>query len=139
LPPRLEQIVVHNKIDLAGMPPKIETRAAQQDVDAVTRHVFLSAKTGEGVGLLRQAILECAGAHGDMEGAFLARERHVAALRKAARHVAAAATHLDVRTPALELVAEELRGAQVALAQVTGEFTSDDLLGAIFARFCIGK
>ena len=80
-----------------------------------------------------------AGAHDDMEGAFLARERHLQALREAALHLAAAAQHLARATPPLELFAEELRAAQLALAAIVGEFSSDDLLGAIFSRFCIGK
>ena len=70
---------------------------------------------------------------------FLARERHLVALRDADAQLAAAAHHLDAAPPPLELFAEELRGAQVALAAITGEFTADDLLGAIFSRFCIGK
>ena len=74
-----------------------------------------------------------------MEGTFLARERHLAALREAEAKLAAAAEHLVSAPPPLELFAEELRGAQAALAAITGEFTADDLLGAIFSRFCIGK
>jgi tRNA modification GTPase len=101
--------------------------------------VWLSAKSGVGVEVLRQEILTLAGAHADMEGSFLARERHLAALREAAAHVEAAAGHLDRDAPPLELFAEELREAQQALAAITGEFTADDLLGAIFSRFCIGK
>ncbi len=88
LPAGLRRLVVHNKIDLAGLPPTVETRAV---VGAATakrrgsvRHVFLSAKTGAGIELLRQEILGIAGAHEDMEGAFLARERHLVALRDAA-------------------------------------------------------
>jgi tRNA modification GTPase len=88
---------------------------------------------------LRREILALAGAHADMEGSFLARERHLVALREAAAHVEAAADHLGRETPPLELFAEELREAQQALAAITGEFTADDLLGAIFSRFCIGK
>jgi tRNA modification GTPase len=74
-----------------------------------------------------------------MEGTFLARERHLTALRAAMAHLARATAHLAAATPALELLAEELRAAQGALAAITGEFTADDLLGVIFSRFCIGK
>jgi len=70
---------------------------------------------------------------------FLARERHLHALRDAAAHLAAAAQHLADARPPLELFAEELRAAQAALGAITGEVTADDLLGAIFSRFCIGK
>ena len=136
MPATLPRIVVHNKIDLAGVAPKVEL---QVDDGVPRRHVLLSAKTGAGLDLLRHEILAQAGAHEDMEGAFLARERHLAALRDAGTHLAAAAHHLNAAPAALELFAEELRGAQVALAAITGEFTADDLLGAIFSRFCIGK
>ena len=135
LPSALPHIVVHNKIDLIGLPPK--TMASGHA--AATRHVWLSAKTAEGVELLRHAMLELAGAHEEMEGTFLARERHLTALRAAAGHLAHASEHLATAAPALELVAEELREAQGALAAITGEFTADDLLGVIFSRFCIGK
>jgi tRNA modification GTPase len=140
LPTELRRIIIHNKIDLVGMSAKIESRAAAKGEDSEsTRHVFASAKTGSGIDLLRGEILDAAGAHEDMEGTFLARERHLLALREAAAHLAAAAQHLDDAKPPLELFAEELRSAQNALAAIVGEFSSDDLLGAIFARFCIGK
>ncbi len=135
LPSALPRIVVHNKIDLVALAPKA-TRAAQADS---TRHVWLSAKTGEGIELLRREILTLTGTHEDMEDTFLARERHLTALREAATHLARAAAHLEAAVPPLELLAEELRGAQTALSAITGEFTADDLLGEIFARFCIGK
>jgi len=135
LSPALPRIVVHNKIDLAGETARVDVSADE----GAQRHVFLSAKTGEGVDLLQREILAHAGAHEDMEGAFLARERHLAALRDAEAKLAAAAHHLNASPPPLELFAEELRGAQTALGAITGEFTADDLLGAIFSRFCIGK
>jgi len=135
LPSALQHIVVHNKIDLVGLQPK----AAVSGHAAATRHVWLSAKTGEGVALLRHEILALAGAHEEMEDTFLARERHLAALRAAAAHLACATEHLAIAAPPLELVAEELREAQGALAAITGEFSADDLLGVIFSRFCIGK
>jgi tRNA modification GTPase len=74
-----------------------------------------------------------------MEGVFLARERHLRALEAADGHLAAASAHLSAESPPLELFAEELRLAHQALATITGEFSADDLLGAIFGRFCIGK
>jgi len=73
------------------------------------------------------------------EDTWLARERHVAALRAAATHLGTAAAHAAGVPPPIELFAEELREAQAALSEITGEFTADDLLGVIFGRFCIGK
>src|SRR4029453_14995937 len=137
LPGPLPRIVVHNKIDLAGLRWRRETH--DEDDANARRHVFLSAKTGEGVDLLQREILVQAGAHEDMEGAFLARERHLVALRDAEARLAAASHHLNASPPPLELFAEELRGAQTALGTITGEFSADDMLGAIFSRFCIGK
>ncbi len=134
LPPSLPLMVVHNKIDIASPPMKhgVEQREGRP-------HVFLSAKTGDGVDALRRAILEAAGAHEDVGGTFIARERHLAALRAARSRLDAAAAHLVSAHPPLELFAEELREAQQSLASITGEFTADDLLGVIFSRFCIGK
>src|SRR5262249_26236192 len=121
-----------------GVSAKVETRTGTAAIGAET-HVLLSAKTGSGIELLRHEVLALAGAHEDMEGSFLARERHLQALRDASLHLAAAARHLADARPPLELFAEELRTAQAALAAIVGEFSSDDLLGAIFSRFCIGK
>ena len=78
-------------------------------------------------------------AGGTTEDTYLARARHVTALREAADHLARAASHVAAQPPPIELFAEELREAQNALSSITGEFTADDLLGAIFGRFCIGK
>ncbi|MGH8314712.1 MAG: tRNA uridine-5-carboxymethylaminomethyl(34) synthesis GTPase MnmE [Steroidobacterales bacterium] len=132
LPPALRRILVRNKIDLAGVEPKRSEADGEGEV-------WLSARTGAGVDLLRDAILAAVGVHEDMEGAFLARERHLQALHAATAHLQGAALHLDASPPPLELFAEELRAAQQALAAITGEFTADDLLGEIFGRFCIGK
>jgi tRNA modification GTPase len=74
-----------------------------------------------------------------MEGTFLARERHLLAMRAAGTHLDAAGRHLGTAPPPLELLAEELRGAQQSLSSITGEVSADDLLGMIFSRFCIGK
>jgi tRNA modification GTPase len=132
LPAALTRIVVRNKIDLTGDLPK-------SDADGVGHTVWLSAKTGAGIDSLKDAILDVAGAHQDMEGTFLARERHLHALAAANERLAAAAAHLASAVPPLELFAEELRGAQIELSAITGKFSADDLLGEIFSRFCIGK
>jgi len=128
LPAGIERIVVENKCDLAGAAPECFTADGQV-------HLRLSAKTGTGIELLHDELLRVAGWVGHGEDVLLARERHLAALRIAAEKSALAARRLD----RLELAAEELRLAQEALASITGEFTADDLLGAIFGRFCIGK
>lgn len=135
LPRALPRIVVRNKCDLAARAPGAEPRAG----GAERAHVWLSALSGAGVDLLEQAVLAIAGVEGAHEDAFIARERHVAALKDAAAHLRDAAAHLAGGRPPLELYAEELREAQNALSSITGEFTADDLLGVIFSRFCIGK
>jgi tRNA modification GTPase len=123
---------VLNKTDLAG------AAAALRD-DAEGREVNLSAKTGDGIALLRDALLKIAGWQAGAESVYLARERHLIALREARDHLAFAASHADQHSQVLDLFAEELRLAQDNLNAITGEFTSDDLLGVIFSRFCIGK
>ncbi len=128
LPPRLERIRVMNKIDLVG-------RDSAREASGAEERVWVSAKTGEGLTLLKQAIWDHAGWHPAGEGLFTARARHVAALQQARLHLAAAAS----LTGRLELYAEELRLAHEALGSITGEFTPDDLLGEIFSKFCIGK
>lgn len=131
LPGNLRRITVHNKIDLAGGTPERQTEG-----DAVA--ISLSAKVGTGIDLLRRELLAVAGWH-HAEDVFIARARHLAALTEAQQHIVAARTFVEGRLPALELFAEELRLAQQALGEITGEFTADDLLGVIFSRFCIGK
>jgi len=121
--PEVERIAVYNKIDL------------NPGFRAPPGAVAVSAKTGEGMDRLRQAILAAAGWSSTGESTFLARERHLRALEAARGHLEAAAG--QVGRP--ELFAEELRLAQEALGGITGAFTADDLLGEIFARFCIGK
>ena len=102
--------------------------------------IALSARTGEGLDALRARLLQVVGWQaGAGDGLFIARERHLQALARAASHLQAAGAHLEGPAPMLDLLAEELRLAQSALAEITGEFTADDLLGVIFARFCIGK
>ena len=102
--------------------------------------LMVSAKTGQGLEALRKKLLELVGWQaGNAEGLFMARERHVQALRAVQTHLAQASACLEAQTPALDLLAEELRLGQNALNGITGEFTSDDLLGVIFSSFCIGK
>ena len=101
--------------------------------------IAVSATTGAGLDALRHRLLELAGWQAAPEGLCIARARHVHALQRAAGHLALAAGHTDAGDTALELFAEELRLAHDALGEITGSFTSDDLLGVIFGRFCIGK
>ncbi len=101
--------------------------------------VRLSARTGEGLDALRRRLLEVAGWQSAAEGLYIARARHIAALQAVDGHLMEAAAQLHAAGPALDLLAEELRLAQNALNAITGEFTSDDLLGVIFSSFCIGK
>ncbi|HTY03791.1 MAG TPA: tRNA uridine-5-carboxymethylaminomethyl(34) synthesis GTPase MnmE [Rhodocyclaceae bacterium] len=128
VPAGVERLVVENKCDLAQQP------AARFEAQGQV-HVRLSAKTGAGIGLLHDELLRVAGWTGHGEDVILARERHLAALADATARVGVAIGE----TQRLEVVAEELRLAQEALAAITGEFGADDLLGAIFSRFCIGK
>ena len=122
------RIVVHNKCDLAGM-------ASCRRHEEGLSHLFLSALTGAGMDLLHNELLAVAGWYDQGEDAILARERHLLALHAASAHVGEALVQLK----RCELCAEELRLAQEALNAITGEFSSDDLLGEIFSRFCIGK
>jgi tRNA modification GTPase len=101
--------------------------------------VMLSARSGQGLEALRRRLLEVAGWQAAPEGVFIARERHLQALRRVDEHLQAATAHLAAQARLLDLLAEELRLAQNALNEITGEFTSDDLLGVIFSSFCIGK
>jgi len=103
------------------------------------RGIVLSAKTGVGLDALRRTLLETAGWQASSGGVFIARERHLQALRRVDGHLLMAAQHLAVQDQSLDLLAEELRLGQNALSEITGEFTSDDLLGVIFSKFCIGK
>ncbi len=131
LPANLQRITIYNKIDLAERHPE-----RHEEADGVA--ISLSAKANQGIELLRQELLRIAGWH-QTEDVFIARERHLRALSAAQEHVAAARSVVEDILPALELFAEELRLAQHALGEITGEFTADDLLGVIFSRFCIGK
>jgi tRNA modification GTPase len=104
-----------------------------------TSGIRLSAKTGAGLDALRTALLQAAGWQAPAGGMFMARERHVQALRRVDAHLLEATAHLAQSAQALDLLAEELRLAQNALNEITGAFSSDDLLGVIFSSFCIGK
>ena len=131
LPARLQRVTVYNKIDLSGA-------VAERHDEADGVAISLSAKANQGIELLRSELLRIAGWH-PAEDVFIARERHLRALAAAQEHIAAADRVVRSERPALELFAEELRLAQRALGEITGEFSADDLLGVIFSRFCIGK
>ncbi|PSB92412.1 tRNA uridine-5-carboxymethylaminomethyl(34) synthesis GTPase MnmE [Candidatus Pandoraea novymonadis] len=134
LPTGVQVIRVLNKIDLLSEPSAVTHAYADLPMS-----ILLSAKEGNGIDLLREELLKIAGWQTGNEGLFLARERHLAALREARAHTEAAAAHVIQNGGVLELFAEELRLVQEQLNAITGEFTSDDLLGLIFSRFCIGK
>jgi tRNA modification GTPase len=128
LPVSLKKIIIFNKIDILNEAP------LEDQVTGGVR-IRLSAKTGAGLDLLRAALLRSIGWQPTEEGIFIARERHLQALRVAEVSLGQAANAFS----ALELMAEELRLAQQAFANITGNFSADDLLGEIFSRFCIGK
>ncbi len=134
--------------DIAGaiaqkVPESVPVIDVWNKVDAAsplaTTGLTLSAKTGAGLDALRQALLKAAGWQTSSGGVFIARARHIEALRQVDGHLMEAAAHLAARAQSLDLLAEELRLGQNALNAITGEFTSDDLLGVIFSKFCIGK
>ena len=125
---------------LSGAVPVIDI---WNKADAAQAHgcegVVLSAKTGDGLQVLRQRLLHEAGWQQASEGLYIARERHVQALQRVREHLQVAQLHLAAQAQSLDLLAEELRQAQNALNAITGEFSADDLLGVIFSSFCIGK
>jgi len=134
--------------ELATLPAEIPTSVVISKIDLVGGHsryeqtqppvVYVSATTGEGMDLLREHLKECVGFQGADAGTISARRRHLDALSRADEHLREAERQLTEQR-AGELMAEELRQAQQCLAEITGEFTSDDLLGRIFSSFCIGK
>lgn len=128
LPQEIVKIWVHNKIDVSRETSKIVEISNEI-------HIHLSAKTGEGLDLLKSCLLKIAGYQSSGEGVFMARARHLSAMSGVNVHLHAAIEQIQ----SAELVAEELRMAQVTLSDITGEFTPDDLLGEIFSKFCIGK
>ncbi len=131
LPPGVEVTVVRNKIDLTQHRPEFRQGLWGTEI-------LLSAKTGVGLELLSQHLKDCMGYRSTGEGEFMARRRHLEALKQASAALDRAWHQLKVMQ-AGELVAEELRLAQESLGEITGEFSSDDLLGRIFSSFCIGK
>jgi tRNA modification GTPase len=138
LPKRVPVIQVWNKVDATTITQATQTATAMQtDNEAV--NITVSAKNGQGLETLRQTLLQVAGWQPAAEGVYIARERHVQALRQVSAHLDLADSQLKAKSQALDLLAEELRLAQNDLSAITGEFTSDDLLGVIFSKFCIGK
>ncbi|MBY6188761.1 tRNA uridine-5-carboxymethylaminomethyl(34) synthesis GTPase MnmE [Marinobacter hydrocarbonoclasticus] len=131
LPKEMGLTLIRNKADLTG-------ETVDHGQSAGHPMFRLSAKTGEGVEALKQHLKACMGYQGTTEGGFMARQRHLEALELAASHLEQGKEQLEVFM-AGELLAEELRLAQQALSEITGEFSSDDLLGRIFSSFCIGK
>lgn len=131
IPGGLDITTLYNKIDLVSRKPELQNTASGTQI-------YLSIKTGEGMDLLIQHLKQSVGYNEATENIFIARTRHLEALRKSHELVQNALHQLQT-TQASELVAEDLRQAQQALAEITGEFTSDDLLGKIFSSFCIGK
>jgi len=130
LPTGIGITTIFNKIDT-------ENRSAEIIENQETK-IYLSAKTGDGIDLLKQHLKNCMGYHQKTEGQFIARRRHLDAIDNAEQHLIIADKNLH-QLKAGELLAEELRLAQQELSSITGEFSSDDLLGRIFSDFCIGK
>lgn len=128
LPQAVRRVWVHNKIDLAHSEPGIVEQSGET-------HLYLSAKTGVGIDLLRAHLLKLAGWQASGEGVCMARARHLSALSK----VGECLQHAEANLQHAELLAEDLRLAQESLSEITGEFTTEDLLGEIFSKFCIGK
>ena len=116
-----------------------KTDQANADLLAQTQGVLISAKTGAGLPALRQRLLTVVGWQAAPEGVFMARERHVRALHSVQAQLMTALDQLNAAYPALDLLAEDLRQAQLHLGTITGAFSADDLLGEIFSSFCIGK
>ncbi|MGR8981425.1 MAG: tRNA uridine-5-carboxymethylaminomethyl(34) synthesis GTPase MnmE [Gammaproteobacteria bacterium] len=131
LPAGIPITEVYNKIDLLEMEP------ALYEYEKRDTQIYLSIKTGEGMDLLRQHLKKSVGFNETAEDVFIARRRHLDALRRSRECIANALDQLEYR--AGELVAEELKQAQNCLGEITGQFTPDDLLGKIFSSFCIGK
>ena len=128
LPQQITKLWVHNKIDVS------HNLASIQEIDSQT-HIYLSAKTGVGLDLLKMQLLKLVGYQALGDGVFMARARHINALNQVSNCLKNATFQINKA----ELVAEELRLAQLSLSSITGDFTPDDLLGEIFSKFCIGK
>lgn len=123
--------VIYNKIDLNNQSPEV---IYQSNIPVIA----LSAKSGAGIALLRQHLKECMGYTSVAESSFIARRRHLEAMAQAEKSLINGQQQLE-HYRAGELLAEDLRAAQTALNEITGEFTTDDLLGNIFSSFCVGK
>ncbi len=131
LPEKIHVTKLYNKIDLLGIEPKIETIHEET-------HIYLSIKTGAGLDLLTEHLKQSVGFNESTENVFIARRRHIDALTRAHFSIENALIQLSTgQNP--ELIAEDLKLAQNDLAEITGKFTSDELLGRIFSSFCIGK
>jgi tRNA modification GTPase len=130
IPKNIGISAIYNKTDLSGEEDRIAEFENRTDI-------YLSAKNGHGIDLLRRHLKKCMGYERHTEGQFIARRRHITAINNASRHLISAKRYL--KNKSAELMAEELKLAQQELSAITGEFTSDDLLGRIFADFCIGK
>ena len=141
LPAGVTLIHVWNKCDLAqgNAQASAQATASTSDASKSQDKIHLSAKTGQGIDVLRAQLLAAAGWQPAAEGLYLARERHVQALKRVQSHLEIADAHLRAQAQSLDLLAEELRLSQSALNEITGEFSADDLLGVIFSSFCIGK
>jgi tRNA modification GTPase len=133
LPRGVTLLNVWNKYDL------VPDAATPRACDNPSHDIDLSAKTGLGIDQLRAKLLQTAGWQPASEGLYLARARHVQALKRVQLHIEMADAHLRAQAQSLDLLAEELRLSQTALNEITGEFNADDLLGVIFSSFCIGK
>lgn len=131
LPENIPITKIYNKIDLVAGKPEI--LQSKHDCE-----IHLSVKTGAGMPLLKQHLKQCMGYHEDTDNVFIARRRHIEAIEQAAHSIQNALQQLQ-QAQAGELVAEDLRLAQHSLGEITGKFTSEDLLGLIFSNFCIGK
>ena len=131
LPKNIQQTRIHNKIDISG------EKAGEKETEQGLQ-IALSAKTGDGIDLLKEHLKQCMGYEQSTEGKFMARRRHLTAINIADQAIQAAQQNLQT-VQAGELIAEELKTAQNSLSEITGEFSSDDLLGRIFSSFCIGK
>jgi tRNA modification GTPase len=130
LPDPSRLTVIANKADLSQLTPGLLNNSPAL--------IAISAHTGEGVEALQEHLKDVMGFTGASEGGFTARRRHLDALERAAELLLTGKQQLHAYA-AGELLAEDLRQAQNALSEITGEFTSDDLLGRIFSSFCIGK
>ena len=131
LPAHIPVTIIRNKADLSGEQEGISEEAGYT-------LIRLSAKTQQGVDILRDHLKQSVGYQTGVEGGFLARRRHLEALEQADVHLQEGLVQLT-EFHAGELLAEELRIVQQYLSEITGQFTSDDLLGNIFSSFCIGK